>query len=78
MVAETYPEYFLKDQNSNLKEKAFKTAEKKKSTGMISLIEYYEVKNELANSKVEVLRTSLQLFIKTMYVEFYINGDILN
>jgi outer membrane protein len=54
-------------------EKADKTYEK----GLITIIEYNLVKNRATDSEVEVLRTSLQLFLKERTLAFFINGTIL-
>lgn len=53
--------------------KAFQVAEKKLEQGIISTIEFYTAKNQLANTQVELLRTRLQRQIKEQTMEIYLN-----
>lgn len=53
-------------------EESYTIAEKKLDQGIISVIEFYTVKNQLANTQAELLRTEIQLEIKEKTLEFYI------
>ena len=50
---------------------AYQTAEKKFEQGLISVIDFYVVKNRYANSNSQVLRAKLQLEMKKKTIEFY-------
>lgn len=62
-------------QQLNIKEKAleeaYKVVEKKLEKGVISIIEFYTAKNQLANAQAEKLRTQMQLRIKEKTMEYY-------
>lgn len=50
---------------------AYKIAEKKLMKGMISVLEFYTAKNQLANSEVDLLRTKTMFKIKEKTIEKY-------
>lgn len=56
---------------------AFEIADKKREKGMISIMEYYEAKNNHTNAKVESLRTRLQLFLRERTLNFYMTGSLI-
>lgn len=51
---------------------AYQTAEKKIEQGLISVIDFYVVKNRYANSNSQVLRAKLQLEMKRKILDFYL------
>ena len=70
-------EYRMATINKEKQELAFKTAEKKLEKGLIDLIDYSDIKNQYAQSQSEVLRTSIQLFLRYKTIQFYLTGEIL-
>lgn len=54
---------------------AYKIAEKKLEQGLISILEFYTAKNQLANTQAELLRTKLQLKIKEKTMDFYLGRN---
>ncbi|MFA6770952.1 MAG: TolC family protein [Bacteroidales bacterium] len=57
-------------------EQAYTISEKKLQQGLISVIEFYTAKNQLAQSKADWMRTLLQLKIKEKTVQFYLGQKI--
>ena len=53
---------------------AFGAAEKKREKGLISIMDYYESKNNVGRSRVEVLRTEMQLFLNEHTLRYYKTG----
>lgn len=56
---------------------AFEVATKKMEKGMISIMDYYEAKNNLSRSKTDVLRTRIQLFLKEITIKYYVTGSMI-
>lgn len=52
---------------------AYKVADKKLEQGIISVLEFYTAKNQLANAKADLLRTRMQLTIKQKTINIYLN-----
>ncbi|MDD2584544.1 MAG: TolC family protein [Bacteroidales bacterium] len=57
-------------------EQAYTISEKKLQQGLISIIEFYTAKNQLAQSQADWMRTLLQLKIKEKTVQFYLGQKI--
>ena len=57
-------------------EAAFLTAQNKWEEGLISIMDFYESRNRLAQARGEALRTKLQLFIKERTIQFYLTGTL--
>jgi outer membrane protein len=55
---------------------AYKAAEKKLETGLIDILDFYETKNQMAQSESEVLRTKLQYELKRRTIDFFIGNPI--
>jgi outer membrane protein len=58
-------------------EMAFTIAVRRREKGLISMLEYFEAKNGLAQASVEVLRTKLQLFLREKTLNFYFTGSFI-
>ena len=71
-------EFLAASRNVEQQEKLFQTAVKRRESGLISLVEFNIINNQLSFSKAEYYRTLLQLFLKSKYIEFYMNGEILD
>ncbi len=56
---------------------AFRIAERRREEGLINLMEYFEVKNNLARASAEVVRTKLQLFMMERTINFYLTGSLI-
>lgn len=54
---------------------AYSIAEKKLEQGLISVIEFYTAKNQLAQSENEWVRTVLQIKVKEKTIRFYLGED---
>ncbi|CAM9971031.1 unnamed protein product [Chrysoparadoxa australica] len=59
-------------------ELAFEVIEKKREKGLVSIMEFYQAKNNLAIAKGQNLRTKLQLFVTEKIIHFYLTGSFLN
>ena len=59
-------------------ELAFEVAEKQWQKGIISLLDYYQIKNEYALARAQLLRTGLELFIQQKTIKFYVTGTLLD
>ena len=57
---------------------AFEAAEKKREKGLISIMDYYESRNNLAKAKMELIRTRLQIFLSEQNIRFYMTGSFIN
>ena len=55
---------------------AYEAAEKKLTQGLISVIEFYDSKNILAEAKSDLLRTKLQYTIKNRTIDFYLGKPV--
>lgn len=64
-------EYFQYKRQTEVDQLAYQTAEKKFAQGLISVIDFYVVKNRYANTTSQVLRAKLQLEIKRKTLDFY-------
>jgi outer membrane protein TolC len=69
-------EYLSALESRNSYEIASEVAEKKMDKGLISTLDYYESINNLAKSESEVLRTKIQLFLKSITIKYYLTGQI--
>lgn len=69
-------EYQAALKNEKSLELAFDIADKRREKGIISIMEFYEAKNNYANAKMESLRTRLQLFLRERTLNFYMTGSI--
>ncbi|NJK87796.1 MAG: TolC family protein [Bacteroidales bacterium] len=58
--------------------KAFQAAQKKRETGLISLVDFYIISNQLASVKAENIRATMQYFLQAVTIEFYMNGKIID
>jgi outer membrane protein len=50
---------------------AFRAAEKKYDQGMINIVDFYTVKNRMANTAGQVLRSELTAEVKKRIIDFY-------
>lgn len=72
----------LKEEKRQLQNKqqamqeAYRIAEKKLEQGLVSVMDFYAAKNQLANAEAELLRTQLQLKIKEKTIDFYLGKAI--
>ncbi|HQH14637.1 MAG TPA: TolC family protein [Bacteroidales bacterium] len=57
-------------------QEAFLIAEKKLDQGLISIIEFYTAKNQLAQAETEWIRTLLQLKIKEKTIRIYLGEEL--
>ncbi len=57
---------------------ALEAATKRREKGMISVMEYYEARNNHAIAQAEILRTELQTFLKERTINFYLTGTLLD
>ena len=57
-------------------EKVYEIAEKKLNQGLISVLEFYTAKNQLTNTKAELLRVQTQLKIKGRTMKIYLNDTM--
>lgn len=64
-------EYVQYKKQEEVDQLAYQTAEKKLEQGLISVIDFYVVKNRYANTNSQVLRSKLQLEIKKKTLDFY-------
>ncbi len=64
-------EFLQYEKQKEVDQLAYQTAEKKFDQGLISVIDFYVVKNRYANSNSQVLRAKLQLEMKKKTIEFY-------
>ena len=65
-------EYVQYEKQRDVDQLSYQTAEKKLDQGLVSVIDYYLVKNRFANTKSQVLRAKLQLEIKRRTLDFYL------
>lgn len=70
-------EYLSAVKKEQSEEKALEVAVKKREKGLISVMEFYEARNNLAVAKAEILRTRLQAFLKERTLTFYLTGNLL-
>ena len=54
---------------------AFEVVQKKREKGLISIMEFYQAKNNLATARGQSLRTKLQLFLSEKNIHFYLTGS---
>jgi len=64
-------EYRQYEKQKEVDQLAYQTAEKKLEQGLISVIDFYVIKDRYANSQSQVLRAGLQLEIKKRTLDFY-------
>lgn len=64
-------EYAQYEKQKEVDQLAYQTAEKKLEQGLVSVIDFYVVKNRYANTNSQVLRAKLQLEIKRKTLDFY-------
>ncbi len=71
-------EYISALKKEESEERALESATKKREKGLISVMEYYEARNNAALAQVEILRTELQTFLKERTINFYLTGTLLD
>ena len=54
---------------------AFAVSEKKLEQGLISVLEFYTAKNQLAQAEADWMRTILQLKVKERTIRFYMGEE---
>jgi len=54
---------------------AFAVSEKKLEQGLISVLEFYTAKNQLAQAEADWMRTILQLNVKERTIRFYMGEE---
>ncbi|MDX9883320.1 MAG: TolC family protein [Prolixibacteraceae bacterium] len=64
-------EYLQYEKQKEADQLAFRAAEQKLEQGLVSVIDFYLVKNRFANSQSQALRSKLQLEIKQKTLDFY-------
>jgi len=67
-----------RDQLQSKKEllrEAFAVSEKKLEQGLISVLEFYTAKNQLAQAEADWMRTNLQLKVKEQTIRFYMGEE---
>ncbi len=70
-------EYEMAKKKEGKQEMAYKAAKMKWEKGLISIIDYYESKKQLAQAKEATLNTRLRLFLTEKTIQFYITGTFL-
>ena len=68
-------EYQSAQKREQSMELAFEVVQKKREKGMISIMEFYQAKNNLATARGQSLRTKLQLFLSERNIHFYLTGS---
>ncbi len=71
-------EYLSAVKREQSEETALEAATRRREKGLISVMEYYEARNNSAIAQAEILRTSLQTFLKERTVNFYLTGTLLD
>lgn len=62
----------------NAEQASFEVSEKKLEKGMISIIEFYTSKNNVAKTKTELLRTETLKAVKSRTIDFYLGKEYTN
>ncbi len=70
-------EYLSAVKKEHSEQKALEAAVKNREKGRISVMEFYEARNNLAIAQAEILRTRLQEFLKERTIMFYLTGNLL-
>ncbi len=70
-------EYLSALKKEQSEQKALEAAVKKREKGRISVMEFYDARNNLAVAQAEILRTRLQEFLKERTIMFYLTGNLL-
>lgn len=68
-------EYLAAKSNLEYNNKSFEAVEKKFESGLLDVTDYAAAKTTLFQAQMEALRTSLQLMIRRMTIQFYTTGE---
>jgi outer membrane protein TolC len=68
-------EYMAARSNLEYNNKSYEAVEKKFESGLIDVTDYSVAKTTLFRAEMETLRTSLQLMIRRMTIQFYTTGE---
>ncbi len=68
-------EYIAAKSNLEYNNKSFEAVEKKFESGLVDVTDYSLAKTTLFQAEMESLRTSLQLMIRRMSIQFYTTGE---
>jgi outer membrane protein len=68
-------EFVAAIENFEYNKKSFEAVEKKFESGLVDVTDYSAAKTTLFRAETEALRTRLQLLIRKLTIQFYVNGE---